>query len=119
MLHRHYIIALSLLSGIVNAGEADVVNVELKALGENKFRVNATVAHADSGWDHYANRWDVLTPDGELLGSRELAHPHDNEQPFTRSLTVLIPADIKQITVRAHDSVHELGGTEFTVTVPH
>jgi hypothetical protein len=40
-----------------------------------------TVRHADEGWEHYADCWEVLTLDGEVLATRELAHPHDNEQP--------------------------------------
>jgi len=100
------------------AGEADVVDVEIIALGDNQYRINTTVLHADAGWDHYADRWDVVAPDGTVLGSRVLAHPHDNEQPFTRSLTLMIPAGIASVTIQANDSVHELGGKTMTVDVP-
>jgi len=99
------------------AGEADVVDVEIISLGDNKYRINTTVKHDDAGWEHYANRWDVLAPDGTVLGSRELAHPHDNEQPFTRSLTLSIPADITSVTIQANDLVHGLGGKTMTVEV--
>ena len=76
-------LAAGLLVADARAGEADVVEGTIAALGEGRYRVEATVRHADSGWEHYANRWDVLAPDGTLLGSRELLHPHENEQPFT------------------------------------
>ena len=66
------------------AGEADVVGVEVTKQGQGRFRFDVTVRHADEGWDHYADRWEVLGPDGAALGVRELAHPHVNEQPFTR-----------------------------------
>ena len=66
--------------------------------------------HADEGWDHYADLWQIETPDGEILGERVLAHPHVNEQPFTRSLSgVRIPDSLDRVTVRAHDSVHGFG----------
>ncbi|RIA56130.1 hypothetical protein [Dichotomicrobium thermohalophilum] len=108
------------VGGPVMAGEADVVDVEVAKQGDGTFRFDVTVRHADEGWDHYADRWDVLGPDGEVLGSRELLHPHVNEQPFTRSLMgVVIPADVEEVTLRAHDSVHELGGAEMRVAVPH
>ena len=42
---------------------------------------------ADSGWDHYANRWEVLEPEGQVIATRTLLHPHVDEQPFTRSLS--------------------------------
>ena len=99
------------------AGNADVVDVEIISLGGDKYRINTSVKHADAGWDHYANRWDVLAPDGTVLGSRELGHPHDNEQPFTRSLTLSIPANISQVTIQANDLVHGLGGKTMTVNV--
>lgn len=112
---------LSLLPLIIvtslSAGEADVLEVEIISLGGDKFRINTTVEHADAGWDHYANRWDVLAPDGTLLGSRELLHPHDNEQPFTRSLTLSIPASVSSVTIQAHDSVHGLGGKTMEVEI--
>ena len=77
-----------------------------------------TVRHADTGWDHYANRWDVLAPDGTILGTRTLFHPHENEQPFTRSLTgVSIPDGVTSVTIRAHDSLHGASGREFTVGI--
>ena len=96
----------------VFGGEADVVAVEVKSPGNQTYSFNVTVSHADQGWDHYADRWEIIAPDGEILARRVLAHPHTNEQPFTRSLSgVKIPVDIHQITVRAHDSVHAYGGT--------
>lgn len=108
----------SLLSTMADAGEADVVGGSITALGDNRYRIDATVKHADTGWDHYANRWNVLTPDGEVLGIRELAHPHENEQPFTRSLTLEIPAGVETVILQANDSVHGLGGQTFELQVP-
>jgi len=102
------------------AGQADVTGVKVTQQGDGRFRFDVTVRHADEGWDHYADRWEVLGPDGEVLGVRELAHPHVNEQPFTRSLSgVEIPADVGEVRVRARDSVHGYGGAEMTVAVPH
>lgn len=115
-------VTLLLMAGILYAGDADVIDVQIRDLGDNKFHIDVTLKHADEGWDHYANRWDVLAggedEPGDLLGSRVLAHPHVNEQPFTRSLSVTIPSGIKQITIRANDSVHELTGTTMTLAVP-
>jgi hypothetical protein len=98
------------------AGEADVVAVQALPEGGGRWRFNVTVAHADEGWDHYADKWDVVAPDGSLLGTRVLLHPHESEQPFTRSLGgVAIPEGIETVTLRAHDSVHGYGGAELTV----
>lgn len=104
--------------GTAQAGEADVIDGSITSLGEGRYRIDATVLHEDEGWDHYANRWDVLAADGRVLGSRELAHPHDNEQPFTRSLTLSLPEGVSVVRLQAHDSVHGLGGQTLELTVP-
>lgn len=94
-----------------------MLDVEVRCAGSCSF--NVTVRHEDSGWEHYANSWQVLAPDGTVLATRVLYHPHVDEQPFTRSLSgVKIPKDIKQVTLRASDSRHGFGGLEQTVTLP-
>ena len=84
-----------------------------------RVRFGVSVLHGDTGWDHYADQWDVLDENGNVLASRVLHHPHVGEQPFTRSLSgVKIPAGVKSVTLRAHDSEHEFGGKELTITLP-
>ena len=108
-----------IISTAAYAGEADVVEVEVKRTAEHIYFFKVTVRHADEGWDHYANKWDVVAPDGSVLGTRTLYHPHVDEQPFTRSLSdVKIPESITEVTVRAHDLVHEYGGETVIVAVP-
>ena len=100
------------------AGEVDVTNVEMRKTAPNIYRFDVTLKHADTGWDHYADKWEVVAPDGTVLGTRVLAHPHVNEQPFTRSLGGVKIADgIDKVVIRGGDSVHGLGGIEFTVTI--
>ena len=102
------------------AGEADVLDVDVSCNSDSICRFDVTVRHDDEGWKHYANRWEVLSPDGEILATRVLAHPHDNEQPFTRSLgNVKIPSDLFEVVVRAHDLEHKYGGEEFVVKLPN
>ena len=100
------------------AGEADVVGVETRSSGGG-WSFDVTVRHADTGWEHYADVWRVVGPDGAVYGTRVLAHPHVNEQPFTRSLAgVVIPDGVVMVTVEDHDSVHEWGGAVVEVTLP-
>ena len=111
--------SLLVLTTATYAGEADVVEVDIKKTADNTYFFKVTVRHADEGWDHYANKWDVVAPDGTVLGTRTLYHPHVDEQPFTRSLSdVKIQEPISEVTVRAHDSVHEYGGKTVTVVLP-
>ncbi len=110
---------LSFMSSTSIAGEADVVGVEVQKESAGTYRFDVTVAHGDEGWDHYADAWDVVAPDGTVLGTRVLLHPHENEQPFTRSLSgVVIPEGITEVTLRAKDSIHEYGGLEMQAILP-
>ncbi len=115
------VVVLAGVSGVlgrgVSAGEADVLSVKLSKMGGGVYRFDVTVAHADTGWEHYADNWQVLDLDGNLLGERILAHPHEREQPFTRSTTVAIPAGLVRVRVRAHDKVHDFGGTDVVVEI--
>lgn len=109
---------LSAISFCSRAGEADVIEVKVQCPTQS-CTFNVTLRHADTGWQHYANQWDVLSPDGQVLGSRVLHHPHVKEQPFTRSLSgVKIPADVKQVIIRARDSKHGYGGIKKSIDIP-
>ena len=116
---RRLLAACSILlytSGLALAGEADVIAVEAARESDGTWRFRVTVRHDDEGWDHYADRWQVETPEGRVLGTRVLLHPHEAEQPFTRALGgVVIPPEVTEVLVRAHDSVHGDGGKVFRV----
>lgn len=102
-----------------SAGEADVVDVLVRGSRDQGYRIEVTVRHADEGWEHYADRWEVLSPDGTVLATRVLHHPHVEEQPFTRSLSgVRIPEGIDEIIIRAHDSLDGYGGRSLRVKLP-
>jgi hypothetical protein len=102
-----------------SAGEVDVVGVKVTKAGGDVYRFDVTLRHADEGWEHYADRWEVVSLDGGKLGQRVLAHPHVDEQPFTRSASITIPAGTTEVIVRGHDLVHGYGGTEMRVSLPH
>jgi len=103
----------------VYAGEADVTDVKVGKSGNGVYDFSVEVSHADTGWDHYADKWDIVDEQDNVIATRTLHHPHVDEQPFTRSLgDVAIPLEIKEITIRAHDSVHGYGGRTMTVQVP-
>ncbi len=113
-----FVLAFLCLSAGAQAGEADVEQVRVRREGPGLYRFDVTLRHGDIGWKHYADRWDVVGPDGTVLGARTLFHPHETEQPFTRSLTgVRIPASVSRVTIRAHDKVHGLSGRTMTVEI--
>jgi hypothetical protein len=110
----------TLLSGKpATAGEANVEKVAVRASSDGSYRFDVTVRHGDEGWQHYADAFEIVTPDGKVLGTRILYHPHETEQPFTRSLSrVRIPAGIPAVDVRARDKKHGLGGKTMRVALP-
>jgi hypothetical protein len=110
------LLAVSARSAV--AGEADVLAVKATPQPGGTWSFEVTVAHADAGWDHYADRWEVIGPDGTVLATRVLLHPHDTEQPFTRSMdAIAIPVGTTRVRVRAHDKVHGYGGAETEVVL--
>ena len=119
MAYRCLVLFIASLAGLcsdVFAGEADIIRVDIAADDRVGYHFTVTVAHDDTGWDHYADRWEILDGDGKILGTRTLHHPHVNEQPFTRSLSgITIPEHMTVVTVRAHDRVHGYGGKTVSV----
>jgi len=99
-------------------GCADVVDATIEP-ATGGFRVSATLLTADTGWEEYADAWEVRAPDGTVLGTRVLAHPHVDEQPFTRSLSdVVIPETITTVEIAAGDLVEGFCGENFEIPVP-
>lgn len=108
-----------LFCGTTLAGPADVIDAKVRKIAPNVYRFEVTVQHIDRGWEHYADRYELLTPDGRSLAMRVLQHPHVDTQPFTRALDgVTIPPEIRRVTIRAHDSRHGYGGKEITLDLP-
>jgi len=102
----------TLIGSAAMASDVEIVDVEASQSGGN-WRFDVALRHADTGWDHYADGWEILAPDGSSLGMRVLVHPHVNEQPFTRSLGgVVIPEGLSEVIIRARDNVD--GWTEKT-----
>lgn len=100
-------LGLSLLSSAAMAGEVTIVAAEAKLQDDGRYQIQVTLRHGDTGWQHYADGWDVRTTDGLLLGQRKLLHPHINEQPFTRALSgVTIPPRTDKVYIHAHDTQH-------------
>jgi hypothetical protein len=101
-----YLLCLTLFTNGAMAGQAAIKHAEFEKYGAS-WTIAVTLQHADTGWDHYADGWRVVTRDGSVLGHRTLYHPHENEQPFTRNLSnITIPDEINTVFIEAHDKVH-------------
>jgi len=95
---------------------ADVISVQVSG-AENNHQLSVEIRSPDTGCEQYADWWEVITEDGELIYRRILTHSHVSEQPFTRSGgPVLISADTVVI-VRAHMHPDGYGGAAFRGSV--
>lgn len=102
---------------------ADVLFVSATETAVGRWTFSVQVAHPDTGWEDYADGWDVVLPDGTVAKAnpddpftRLLLHPHETEQPFTRSQSnIPIPPEVTTVIVRAHDLVAGFGGQEVMV----
>ena len=97
---------------------ADSVNiVSVVSSCENQVcSFDVTLEHDDTGWEHYADSWQVVDENGSVLGERVLHHPHVNEQPFTRSLSgVKIPDGTSTVWIQAHDSIHGTNEAKYKI----
>jgi len=105
------------------SANADVTHVRAVQAADGSWTFHVTVEHPDTGWEDYADGWDVVTIEGVVIKpdpsspfTRLLLHPHENEQPFTRSQSgIVIPEGVTQVQVRAHDLVDGYGGRQVLV----
>lgn len=101
-----FLVAACFTAFPVLANEVEVVKTTFEKFGST-WTVDTTLRHNDTGWDHYADKWRVVDQNGKVLGERVLFHPHENEQPFTRSESgIRIPDTTYIVYVEAHDKVH-------------
>jgi len=49
------------------AGEADVLKVSVHKTAQQTYDFAVTVSHKDAGWEHYANKWDIVDEKGTVL----------------------------------------------------
>jgi hypothetical protein len=91
---------------------ADVVAVRTSG-SPGAYNFAVTLQSPDTGCDQYADWWEVITPDGELLYRRVLAHSHVDEQPFTRSGGPVDVQSTTRVIVRAHMNDAGYGGVAF------
>ncbi|WP_428670652.1 hypothetical protein [Roseibium sp.] len=100
------------------AGDVEIVGATARENGGN-WTISVTLRHADTGWNHYADLWQIQTPEGYVLGERVLLHPHVDEQPFTRSLSgVEIPRDLENVIIRARDNLHGFSLETYQLALP-
>jgi hypothetical protein len=108
---------LCALPTLAAADPAVIEAVEARP-GGTGWTFSVTLRHGDTGWDDYADGWRILAPDGTVLGTRVLAHPHETEQPFTRSVSgVTIPEELSKVLVQASTNVEGWSGATVSFSL--
>lgn len=88
---------------------ADVVSAQASG-NPGAYTFSVEIASPDEGCDRYADWWEVVTPEGELIYRHILLHSHVNEQPFERAGgPVEVDADTV-VVIRAHMHPDGYGG---------
>jgi len=108
--------AIVLLEKRYQENQAAVVGVTCTGQ-PNNYTLNVTIVSPDTGCDQYADWWEVITADGDLIYRRILGHSHVNEQPFTRSGGLVNVGPDDSIYVRAHMNNLGYGSSIFSGTL--
>jgi hypothetical protein len=108
-----------LLAGAAVAGEADVIDAKVVRARDGTYNFDVTIKSNDKGWEYYCDAFEVLAPDGKVLGTRVLLHPHEDEQPFTRELYgVKVPPGVDRVIIRARHKPKGYDGKTLLVKLP-
>ncbi len=99
-----------------SGSQADVQMVSVSG-GPGSYSFSVTVRSPDTGCERYADWWEVLSSEGQLIYRRVLLHSHAGEQPFKRSGGPVNVRPEKTIIVRAHMNDTGYGGVALRGSV--
>ncbi|MDA0733061.1 MAG: hypothetical protein O2909_01570 [Chloroflexi bacterium] len=97
----------------VDPDRANVTKVTVGG-GPDSYTFSVSVESPDIGCEQYADWWEVLSPQGDLIYRRVLLHSHVGEQPFTRSGGPVSVGSDDRVIVRAHMNTTGYGGLAFS-----
>lgn len=89
---------------------ADIIKVAASGAG-NSYTFAVTIDSPDTGCDQYADWWEVISEDGDLIYRRILAHSHVGG-PFTRSGGQVAISENQKVWIRAHMNNTGFGANE-------
>lgn len=96
--------------------QAVVVNVSF-AGSTNDYNFSVELKSPDTGCNQYADWWEIIDEEEQLIYRRILTHSHVEEQPFIRSGSPVSIQDNKKIFIRGHMNNLGYGTLVFSGTV--
>jgi len=99
----------SVSEALADTSFANVTDVSVNG-SDGRYTFQIEISSPDTGCNQYADWWEIVSEEGDLIYRRILLHSHVHEQPFTRGGG---PADISANTnvwIRAHMNNSGFGG---------
>lgn len=117
------LIVMNAQTGPADADAARITDVEVKRDSPDQpgiFHIKVTIEHDDTGWDDYVESWEVIGPEDQPLGVRPFFEPELEQGKTVSALAgVVIPSDIKTVTIRARSHPQGFEGPPVEVNIPH
>jgi hypothetical protein len=117
------LIVMNAKAGPADADAARITNVQVKRDSPDQagiFHIKVTIEHNDTGWDDYVESWEVFGPEGQVLGVRPFFEPELERGKTVSALAgVVIPSDIKTVTIRARSHPQGFEGSPVEADIPH
>jgi len=112
-------------AGLAHAANdvAKIADVKVKRDSPDQpgiYHFMVTIEHEDTGWDDYVEAWEIFGPNGKLMAVRPFFEPElEHLKTETALAGVVIPVEIKTVTVRARTFPKGLEGDPVEVQIPH
>ncbi|MGI9419445.1 MAG: hypothetical protein ACR2RA_16585 [Geminicoccaceae bacterium] len=122
------LIASALVFGPASLANADdeaarIADVQIKRDNPDQpgiYHIRVTIEHEDTGWDDYVESWEISEPGGKVLGVRPFFEPELERASTVSALAgVVIPEDVKTVTIRARTYPKGLEGDPVEIQIPH
>lgn len=92
--------------------QAEAITADVISVTATSSSIAVGTRSPETGCEPYADWWEILDEEGNLLYRRIIAHSHVNEQPFVRSGSFALAAD-QTVWIRAHMNSHGYGGQAY------
>jgi len=102
--------------GDIRPNSANVIDVDVRG-SNGAYNFYVTLRSDETGCEQYANWWEVLDEEGNLLYRRILVHSHPTDQPFRRGGSSIKVEPSQTLYIRAHMNTSGYKGDVFKGSV--